>query len=254
MLADATQFFNATGMALALAALVAGLARGFSGFGGAAIFMPLASALIGPVIASPTLLVIDAVLALGMIPNAWRLARRDIVLRLLMGAAIGIPVGALALKFGDVLTLRWVIALTALTFALIMASGFSFKGRAHPAGDVATGIVSGFFGGVAQLSGLPVVTYLSARSMEPAILRGTLVILFAAMTVMAISTYAMAGIFSGGVLGGMAVAGPAYGAGILIGSRFFDLASAKTFRRISLSLIIIAAVTSLPVLDALVRP
>ena len=39
--------------ALTIAAFVAGLARGFSGFGSALIFMPLASAAIGARVASP---------------------------------------------------------------------------------------------------------------------------------------------------------------------------------------------------------
>ena len=44
------------------AAFLAGLARGFSGFGAALIFIPLASAIVGPRVASAVLLVVDAVL------------------------------------------------------------------------------------------------------------------------------------------------------------------------------------------------
>lgn len=44
------------------AAFLAGLARGFSGFGAALIFIPLASAIVGPRIASVVLLVVDGVL------------------------------------------------------------------------------------------------------------------------------------------------------------------------------------------------
>lgn len=52
------------------------LARGFSGFGAALIFIPLASAIVGPRIASAVLLVVDGVLTLGMIPPAFRMADR----------------------------------------------------------------------------------------------------------------------------------------------------------------------------------
>ena len=52
---------------LAAVALVAGMARGFSGFGAALIFVPSAAALVGPKLASPMLAVIDGVLAANII-------------------------------------------------------------------------------------------------------------------------------------------------------------------------------------------
>ncbi|CAM5283714.1 hypothetical protein ATER59S_00435 [Aquamicrobium terrae] len=47
-------------------AFIAGLARGFSGFGAALIFMPLAGSIIGPRLAAPVLLIIDAITAIGL--------------------------------------------------------------------------------------------------------------------------------------------------------------------------------------------
>lgn len=46
-----------------LAALLAGLARGFSGFGAAMIYVPIASASLGPVVAMPVLLIADLAVA-----------------------------------------------------------------------------------------------------------------------------------------------------------------------------------------------
>ena len=43
----------------AAAGFLAGLARGFSGFGAAMIFVPVASAVLGPVVAMPVLLIAD---------------------------------------------------------------------------------------------------------------------------------------------------------------------------------------------------
>ena len=64
--------FSATALAaLAGVAFVASLARGFSGFGGALIFMPLASALAAPRTVAALLLVNDFVAAAPLLPNAW---------------------------------------------------------------------------------------------------------------------------------------------------------------------------------------
>jgi hypothetical protein len=46
-------------LAAIVAALLAGLARGFSGFGSALIFIPLASAALGPRVAAPLLVLVD---------------------------------------------------------------------------------------------------------------------------------------------------------------------------------------------------
>src|SRR5262245_66652492 len=82
-------------------AFIAALARGFSGFGAALIFLPLAATVVDPKIASPLLLITDAVLALGFIPDAWRTANRREVGVMCLGALIGIPLGTILLAPTD---------------------------------------------------------------------------------------------------------------------------------------------------------
>ena len=59
-------------MALCAVAFVSGTARGFSGFGSALIFMPLASSMAAPQTVAAVLLIIDFIAALPLIPNAWK--------------------------------------------------------------------------------------------------------------------------------------------------------------------------------------
>src|SRR5258708_29345127 len=82
---------------LAISAFVAALARGFSGFGSALLFVPLASTAIGPQAAAPLLLIIDGVAAAGLIPGAWRHADRRDVGTMSVGALAGIPLATCAL-------------------------------------------------------------------------------------------------------------------------------------------------------------
>ncbi|MBB4281375.1 putative membrane protein YfcA [Agrobacterium tumefaciens] len=111
------------------AAFLAGLARGFSGFGAALIFIPLASAIVGPRVASAVLLVVDGVLTLGMIPPAFRMADRREVFIMAAGAFVGIPVGTLLLSKGDPLTLRWLISGVVVVLLLFLVSGWRYSGR-----------------------------------------------------------------------------------------------------------------------------
>ncbi|WP_312858615.1 sulfite exporter TauE/SafE family protein [Rhizobium sp. G21] len=99
-----------------MAAFVAGLARGFSGFGAALIFVPLASAVVGPRMAGPILLVIDIVASFPLIPDAFGKADKQAVGLMSMGAVVAVPLGVLALMHFDPLATRWGISLTAIGF------------------------------------------------------------------------------------------------------------------------------------------
>src|SRR5262249_24990293 len=57
--------------ALMAVALIASITRGFSGFGAALIFMPLASTVAAPRTVAALLLIIDLVAAAPLAPNAW---------------------------------------------------------------------------------------------------------------------------------------------------------------------------------------
>ncbi|MGY4341708.1 putative membrane protein YfcA [Bradyrhizobium sp. LM2.9] len=68
-------------MALCAVAFVSGTARGFSGFGSALIFMPLASSIATPRLVAALLLVIDFIAAAPLLPDAWRKADRKATAR-----------------------------------------------------------------------------------------------------------------------------------------------------------------------------
>src|SRR5437016_11817102 len=88
--ADLTTF---AAIAICAIAFVSGTARGFSGFGSALIFMPLASSLAPPSMIAALLLVIDFVAAAPMLPNAWKQADRKATAVMVLGALIGVPLG-----------------------------------------------------------------------------------------------------------------------------------------------------------------
>src|SRR6201984_987048 len=81
-------------LAICAVAFIAGTARGFSGFGAALIFMPLASSIASPRLVAALLLIIDFVAAAPLLPNAWRKADRKATGIIAVGALLGGPVGA----------------------------------------------------------------------------------------------------------------------------------------------------------------
>jgi uncharacterized membrane protein YfcA len=238
---------------LAVSALLAGLSRGFSGFGAALIFIPLASAAVGPRLSAPLLLVIDAVGTLGLIPHAWRLAQKRAVGLMALGGFAGVPLGAFTLNRTDPTTIRWMIVILIVGLLALLMSGWRYRGRSAAPLTIAVGGLAGFFSGVAQAGGPPVVVYWLGQTVAADIVRANIVLYFAISSVFAVTSYLLGGLLTPAILGLAVVTGPLYGLGIALGSRLFGMASEAAFRRISYVLIAVAALISLPVLDGLVR-
>src|SRR3979490_3329705 len=85
-------------IAICAIAFVSGTARGFSGFGSALIFMPLASSMAAPRLVAALLLLIDFVAAAPLIPNAWKKADRKAIAGMVPGAPVGVPLGTYFLR------------------------------------------------------------------------------------------------------------------------------------------------------------
>jgi uncharacterized membrane protein YfcA len=230
-----------------LVAATAGLARGFSGFGGALIFMPAASALVGPAVAAPVLLLADGVLSLSFLPGAWARARRKDVALMASGALVGVPLGTLILNHADPLPLRWAISITALAMLALLLSGWRYHGRPSSATTALVGAVSGVFGGLAQMSGPPVVAYWLSGKEAHGTMRASIILFFGATTLFTFISYMVAGLITGQTLVFASLVAPAYGLGLFAGARAFRFASPETFRRLCFLLIAVSVATSLPI-------
>jgi uncharacterized membrane protein YfcA len=234
-------------------AFVAGLARGFSGFGSALIFIPLASSIIGAKLASPLLLVIDFIAAAPLIPNGWRQADRRDVGNMLLGSLIGVPIGAWALTQMDGLAVRWMIVALIVPMLALLMSGWRYRGTPTAALTAAVGALAGFFNGVAQVGGPPIVLYWLRDTTAARVVRANIIAYFAAASVLTTISYLIGGVLTTAVVGLAVLTGPAFGIGLWLGSHMFGLASEETFRRICYALIALAALVSLPVLDGVLR-
>jgi uncharacterized membrane protein YfcA len=238
---------------LVVTAFVAGLARGFSGFGSALIFMPLASMVAGAQVASPLLLLIDFLTTLTLIPAAFRTADRRDVGIISLGALIGVPLGTMALAWANPLAVRWGITALIISMLMLLASGWRYPGKPTTPVTVAVGGVGGFFGGLAQIGGPPVVMYWLRETAVAAVTRANIILYFAVADVLIIVSYSIGGLWSTSILGLAAITGPLFGLGLWTGSRLFGKASDELFRRICYTLIAVSALISLPLFDGIFR-
>src|ERR1700730_11711608 len=145
-----------TALAICAIAFVSGTARGFSAFGAALIFMPLASSMAAPRLVAALLLIIDFVAAAPLVPNAWKHADRKATAVMVLGALIGVPVGTYFLSRLDPVTTRWIISGFVFALLMLLLSGWRYRGKDYAAISVGIGGLSGFCSGLAQNGGAPV--------------------------------------------------------------------------------------------------
>src|SRR5512140_1669239 len=240
-------------IAICAIAFVSGTARGFSGFGAALIFMPLASSVAAPRLVAALLLVIDFVSAAPLLPDAWKHADRRATSVIVAGALVGVPIGTWFLSRLDPVTTRWIISVFVFALLLLLLSGWRYRGKDHPAISIGIGGLSGFCSGLAQTGGPPIVGYWLGRPLPSAIARANILLFFGASDFFSTVSYAMTGLITVDALRFSLLVGPVYGIGVWFGAQLFGRASERIFRTICYVLIAAAVVVGLPALDGVLR-
>ncbi len=234
---------------IALAAFVAGVVRGFSGFGTAMIFLPIAGLFVPPVWALILLFAMDIVGPAPVVPQAWRNAHRMDLARLLGSALVVMPFGLLLLYSLNPEIFRLGVSIVALVVVAALALGFQYRGGVRRRHVLATGGVGGFLGGVAGLPGPPVILFYMARDLPAVVIRANI---FLYLYIFDIAAFAMMGVQGRlemlPVTLGFLLAIPTM-AGNVLGSWMFRFGSEKIYRNIAYLIVASSAIAGLPVWD-----
>src|ERR1700716_3745409 len=240
-------------IAICAIALVSGIARGFSGFGSALIFMPLASSIAAPRLVAALLLIIDFIGSAPLIPSAWKQADRKATAIMVLGALVGVPIGTYFLSRLEPVTTRWIISTFVFALLLLLLSGWRYRGKDHASISIGIGGLSGFCSGLAQTGGPPIVGYWLGRPIASAIARANIVLFFGASDFFSVVSYALTGLITADALRFSLLVGPVYGIGVWFGAGLFGRASETLFRVICYVLIAAAVIIGLPALDGVLR-
>ena len=232
---------------------VTGIIRGFSGFGTGMIIGPSTAALFSPVTSLAMITILDTFPALGLVWGARKSVNWKEVIPIVIGYALLVPLGVWVLKTGDPIYLRWFISISILVAVVILWSGWTYSGpRTRPI-SFSIGGVGGFMGAAAALPGPPVLVYWLAGTAKAITVRANMIYYLFLTDMIVIVGYLFGDIYTlDSVLRGL-ISAPGYFIGILIGTKFFSGASDQLYRRIAFVMILISAVSSLPVLDGILR-
>ncbi len=232
---------------LGLAALIAGTVRGFSGFGTALVYLPVAGMFLPPFHAIATVIAMDL---LGPLPNlrvAWRVAdHRDLAL-LMLGVLLGLPIGLLALSCAAPEVFRAVVSIVALAVVAALALGYRLNRRPRSPGVFAIGAAGGALGGFAGIPGPPVIlAYVAGPHSAMSIRANTMLYLYGFDVLALLMLAAADRLTAEMVLLGLLLGVPNM-AGNLLGGMLFDPDRERLYRQTAYAVILCSALLGLPI-------
>lgn len=234
---------------LVLGTFIAGVVRGFTGFGTALIFLPVAGQFLAPVWALVTLLVMDVVGSSANIPRALRDGQPRRVGWMLAGGIVALPLGLWVLFAVDPALFRYVVSMVALVAPVLMAAGFRLRRPLTPGLLFGTGAASGFLGGVSGLTGPPVILVMMASNLPAQAVRGNILSYLSLFAVVILAVLAVQGrVELHPVLLGLGLALPNL-LGNLAGAAMFRPERARIYRAAGYGITAASAIAGLPLWD-----
>ena len=227
--------------------LMAGLMRGFSGFGGVMIMAPGLGAIYGPAAAVPVCLMLDLIVSIPFAPSASRTAHWRSILVLAGVAALAVPFGAMVLLMTDADVLRWTISIAVLVFVTIAAFGWHYEGPPSRLAMVIAGAVSGLFTGASGMAGPPIVFYFLSVFRDARIVRASLIMYFVLIEIIALAILGVSGAISWTMLELGLVLAPVILLSAWAGARMFPHVSHDNYRLVALMVIAVIAMGSLAI-------
>jgi uncharacterized membrane protein YfcA len=233
--------------------LIGGVVRGYSGFGGALIVIPLAATVFGPKMAVPLFYLFDLGSATPYGYRSVPKCKWPQVLPMLAGHLVMLPLGTWLLTNMDPTAVRWGMEATVVLMLLLLVSGWRYTGRTNPPLSVGVGAAAGLMGAVAGISGPPIIAYWLGQKDDAATIRTNIMAYYALTSTAMDIIFLVTGLFTWQVLIYALIIWPGYAAGLWGGARLFQGSTDRMFRLSAYALIALAAILGAPVMDGFIK-
>ena len=221
----------------AATALVAGVVRGFSGFGGPAIMALVLTQFFSPLSVLTKVMVIDAVSYLLLVPSAAREFDRRLVAVVTAATVLALPVGVYLLAVTDPVVMKRALAAVVAVCVLTMMLGVRLQARPSMAVQLMTGVLAGIVLGSTYIALVAVIFFFALPDSG---VRSRANTVFWSITVafLLIAAHMALGNVTFGDLWRAMLVGTAYLAGTGAGIWWFRRTGERAFRRAVLWLLL----------------
>ncbi|MEM8878742.1 MAG: sulfite exporter TauE/SafE family protein [Pseudomonadota bacterium] len=233
-------------IALALAiASAAGLMRGFAGVGSGMLMAPFFVPIFGPVGTVGILTLIEAVVTVQLLPSVWNDIRWRVILPIGAAATLTMPFGSWVLVSVDPATIQIGVALLVVVSALILMTGWRYSGQRPLTADIGVGCMSGFLISTTSIGNPPVIVYLLSGNDSARTNRANFTGYFGLTLAALIVVMSIGGLFTKTIFVNAGALLPAFMLMVWVGSRLFNKANETLYRRIALSILLLAGLYAL---------
>lgn len=226
---------------------IAGIVRGFTGFGTALIFVPVAGIFLAPqaVIGMMTLTGVASTIAL--LPRAWGQADRAEVGLLVLAALCTVPLGLWIMGQVEGEVVRWVVAIVAGGTLAALVTGWRYMGQVRQWMLLPIGAAAGVIGGMTGLTGPVVILFYLAGQSTAQSVRANTILFLAALDIVIAANLFWRDAIGWEVIGLAAALALPYLVTSLIGQALFDPRHERLYRWLAYAVIGLAVITGLPI-------
>jgi len=186
-------------VAAAVLALLAGVVRGFSGFGYAVIVVLGLNLLLAPQAALATAILLDLACCLGLLREAAVQCHRPLLGRLSLGMLLALPVGLWAVSWLPPGVLSPLVGGVSLLGGVLLLVDWPLPQLAHRF-SITAGLASGLAMTTASAGGPPLMLYLLNQPLPAAVQRATAILFFALCSAAVLLGLALGGLVTSSVL------------------------------------------------------
>jgi uncharacterized membrane protein YfcA len=237
-------FETSTYFVLAPVAAVAGLIRGFAGFGGPLVLLPAASFYLSPAACVAATMWVDLFANVRLLPQVRREAQSAVVVPLTAGTLVAMPLGVLLLLKADPVLMKRGFSAAILSAALVLLSGWRYRGTIGRIGWVAVGALAGVVMGSTSIA-VTAALFLNAGSQTARESRANFIVWVFIATLALLAMLVVGTGVTATPIGVIGVLAPVYVAGTFLGTRLSGRVSEVVVRRAVLALVVVIATVGL---------
>lgn len=227
---------------LATIVFVAGIVRGYAGFGLSAIVVTAGSLFLPPAALVPVAYLLEIVASIHMLRSVYRDVDKPMLGYLLLGCAGGVPVGQQLLLYLPADGTRMALGVLVIGATLLLHSRRTLTVRVDRRFCVLVGLAAGLASGLAAMGGLVTMIALLGVDYDPVRARATLVVMFLALFGYGTLVSTLNGLTDLDTVRTAAWLLPPLFLGVMVGQRRFLSTSTAQFRQLVLGVLSALAV------------
>ena len=215
------------------------------GFGAALVSVPILAIFFLPKEVIPTYTLLALFIELALVIEARGHIYWPRLTRIMIGGLVGIPIGAVGLKYLPTQTIQSLIAIATFSFAMLFLLGVKFRLKEAKPTQFGIGLFSGVLGGAIAQPGTIVALYGTAVGWDKNTFRASLLTYFLMLSVVGLVSYLILGMLG---VNSLVTTGVAVVPGLLtarLGVMLKNKINEKNFRYTVLTAVIAASMIGL---------